>query len=157
MAKGVWVLPSTGWYLPASKESADLRHNMLKNCFCRFMGTRLFRQRVVGDDVQWKSIWRAIVKYPAAPGAVSPNRGPRLGAELIVPWRQILDELRKPNECRPIVVVTRAAAKIQGSDEELRVLFTFAELKCVVSFHGILIHDPLLVFHRELVVPAQDA
>ena len=29
--------------------------------------------RVVGDDVQWKSIWRAIAKYPAAPGTVSPN------------------------------------------------------------------------------------
>ena len=112
---------------------------------------------VVGDDVQWKSIWRAIATSPAGPGNVSPNIVLRLGAELCVPWRQILDELRKPNECRPIVVVTRVAAKIQGSDEELRVLFTFAELKCVVSFHGILIHDPLLDFHRELVVPAQVA
>jgi len=74
-----------------------------------------------------------------------------------VSWRQILVALRKPTDCRPSVGVTNVAAKTQGSDEELRVLFTFAEINCVISFHRILIHDPLLVFHRELVVPAKDA
>ena len=41
--------------------------------------------RVVGDDVQWKSMSRAILKSPAEPRNVNPITVLRLGAELCVP------------------------------------------------------------------------